>query len=85
MVYSGKIAMNVSCNAGTVTTNTMGWYAEFKVWLNERGIVKLLSIPMLKYYGYIVSNHKKGDWVVTTPKGKDIVFKRYIGVCKGMS
>ena len=43
--------MNGSCNAGTVTTNTRGWYGEFKVWLNERGISNLLSIPMLEDAG----------------------------------
>ena len=30
-VYLGKTAINGSCNAGTVTTNTRGWYGEFKV------------------------------------------------------
>ena len=83
-VFSGKTTMNGSCNAGTVTTNIKGWYSEFKVWLNERGIANLLSITMLEDAGYIVSTHTKGDWVVTTPKGKDIVFKRDKGVCKGM-
>ena len=77
-----KTAMNGSCNAGTVTTNTRGWYDEFKVWLNERGIANLLSITMLEDAGYIVSTHTKGDWVVTTPKGKKIIFKRDTGVCK---
>ena len=84
IVYSGKTAMNGSCNAGTVTTNTKGWYNEFKVWINERGISNLLSIPMLEDAGYIVSTHTKGDCVVTTPKGKKIVFKRDTGVCKGI-
>ena len=77
-VYPGKTAMNRSCNVGTVTTNTRGFYGEFKVWLNERGIANLLSIPMLENAMYIVSTHTKGDWVVTTPKGKKIVFKRDI-------
>ena len=62
--------MNGSYNAGTVTTNTRGWYGEFKVWLNERGIANLLSIPMIKDAGYIVSTHTKGDWVLTKPKGQ---------------
>ena len=56
---SGKTAMNGSYNAGTVTTNTMGWCGEFKVWLNESGIANLLSIPMIEDAGYIVSNHTK--------------------------
>ena len=40
---------------------------------------------MLEDAGYIVSTHTKGDWVVTTIKGKNIVFKWDTGLCKGMS
>ena len=76
--------MNGRCNAGTVTTNTRGWYGEFKVWLNDKGISNLLSTPMLEDAGYIVSTHTRGDWVLTTPKGKKFIFKRDTGVCKGM-
>ena len=83
-VYWGKTAMNGSCNYGTVTNNTRGWYGKFKVWLNEKGIANLLSISMLEYSGYIVYTHTKGDWVITTTKGKKIVFKNDTGVCKGM-
>ena len=76
--------MNVSCNAGTVTTNTRGRYGKLKVWLNERGIANLFYVPILENTGYIVSTHIKGDWVITTPKGKKTVFKRDTGVYKGM-
>ena len=74
-VYSGKTDMNGSCNTCTVTNTTRGWYGEFKVRLNKRGIYNLLSIPMLEDYGYIVSTHTKVDWVVTTPKSKNISSK----------
>ena len=75
--------MNSSCNVGIVTTNTRGWYSKFKVWLNERGIANLLSIPMLEDAGYIVSTQTKGLGC-NYPKNKKIVFKRDAGVCKGM-
>ena len=39
---------------------------------------------MLEDAGYIVSTHKKGDWVVPAPQGNKIVFKRDTGVCTGM-
>jgi len=45
-VHTGTATMKGSCNAGTVSTNTRGWYGEFKVWLNTKGIANLLSIPM---------------------------------------
>ena len=76
IVSSGKTAINGICNAGTVTTNTRGWYRKFKVWLNERGVANLLSIPILEYSWYIVSTHTKGDWFVTTPKVMKVIFKR---------
>ena len=44
-VYLGKTAMNGSCNAGTVTTNTRVWYSKFKVWLNERGYCQPIVHP----------------------------------------
>ena len=39
---------------------------------------------MLEAAGYIVTSHTKKDWVVFTPKGKKIVFKRDTGITKGM-
>ena len=48
------------------------------------GITNLLYVPMLESAEYIVSSHTKKDWVVFTPKGKNIFFKRDTGVCKGM-
>ena len=76
--------MNGSYNAGTVSTNTNGWYGDFQVWLNKKVIANLMSIPMLEEAGYIVSTHTKSDWVVTTPKGNNIVFKRDKDICNRM-
>ena len=83
-VHKGETTINGSCNAGTVSTNTKGWYGDFQIWLNKKGIANLLSIPMLEEEGYIVSTHTKSDWVVTTPKEKKIVFKRDTGICNQM-
>ena len=80
-VHKGDTTMNGSCNAGTVSTSNKGWYGDFQVWLNKKGILNLLSIPILEEAGYIVSTHTKSDWVVTAPKGKKIIFKRDTGVC----
>ena len=70
-VHKGKSTITGSCNAGTTSTNTPGWYGEFKVWLNEMGIFNLLLIPMPKNATYIVSTHMKK-------------FKCESGVCQGM-
>ena len=72
----GKSTMEGSCNYGTVSTNTTGWYRDFEVWLNKKGIANLLSIPMLEAAGYQVSTHSHGNGVVTSLKGKNIVFKQ---------
>ena len=39
---------------------------------------------MFEAAGYVVSSHTKKDWVVFTPKGKTIVFKRDTGITRGM-
>ena len=61
-----------------------GKYGDFQVWVNKKGIVELISIPMLEASGYIVSTHTHADWVVTTPEGKYTTFTRDKGVCTGM-
>ena len=76
--------MTGRCKAGTTVTKMKETYSDFQVWLNKKGISNLISIPMLEASGYIVSTHPHVDWVVTTPEGKDITFKRDEGVCTGM-
>ena len=51
--------MNGSFITGTTSTGTQGWYRELKVWLNRKGILNLLYIPMLKDTGYVVFIHIK--------------------------
>ena len=72
------------CNAGNMVIKMKGKYGDFQVWVNKKGIVELISIPMLEASGYIVSTHTHVYWVVTTPEGKYITFKRNKGVCTGM-
>ena len=76
--------MDGNCNAGSVLLKEKGWYKNFQVWLNDRGTVNLLSIPMLEETGYKVSTHTDGDWKVTTLRGKVIVFNRDIGIYNRM-
>ena len=77
--------MNGSFNAGTVSTNTKGWYGDFEIWLNKKGITNVLSITMIEAAGYLVSTHTRGIWMVTSLKGKKINFKQDTGVCSRMS
>ena len=77
--------MTGRCNAGTTDTKMKGTYSDFQVWLNRKGIVNLISIPMLEATGYIILTHTHVDWVVTTPEGKDITFKHDKGVCTGIT
>ena len=74
-IREGNSTIEGSCNAGTVSNNTKGWYRGFGVWLNKKGVANLLSIPMLEAAGYLVSTHTHGNCVVTSPKGKMINFK----------
>ena len=40
-IEEGNTTLSGSCNAGTVVTNTRGWWGEFQAWLNEKGIANL--------------------------------------------
>ena len=79
-VKEGKSTMNGSCNASTVSTNTKGWYWDFEVWLNTKGITNLLLVPMLEAADSLVFTYTNGNWVVTSPKRKKVIFKRGTGV-----
>ena len=54
------------------------------MWLNKHGIANLLSIPQLEKDGYKVNYSSDREWVVTTPEGKDIKFKRGTDICHRM-
>ena len=45
------------------------------MWINERGIVNLLSMPMLEEVGYKVSTHTDDDWNVITPRERSLLLK----------
>ena len=76
--------MDGNCNAWSVLPKKKGWYKNFQVWLNEQGIVNLLSIPMLEEAGYEVTTHTDDEWKVITPWGEVIVFARDTGMCNRM-
>ena len=56
----------------------------FDLWLVRNGILNLLSLPQIKADGFTVSYHTGGNWIVTTPHGKEITFhQEEDGVCRG--
>ena len=76
--------MTGSCNAGTTRITKRGFYGDLQVWRNEQGVANLISIPMLKKYGYSVSKTTNGEWKVVTPGGDTIPFKRDKGLTVGL-
>lgn len=83
-IKEGDSVMNGRCNAGVTSINKQGMYGNFKVWLNERGIANLLSIPTLEEDGYIVTTHTNGKWVVISLEEKrssSSVTRVYANVC----
>ena len=56
----------------------------FKMWINKGGIANLLSIPKLEKDGFCVTSDTHGEWIVYSPGGEKIVFKRDTGNLKGM-
>ena len=54
------------------------------MWVNEGGIANLLSIPQLEKDGFRVTSGTHGEWIMHSPRGKKLVFKRDIGNLKNM-
>ena len=52
------------------------------MWIVESGITNLLSVPHLEANVFTIDYKTKRDWVVTTPEGKEIMFKKDTGKCK---
>jgi hypothetical protein len=77
--------LQADCNAGTNFATKKGWYHDlFKLWLVRNGIANLLSLPQLEADGFTVSYHTGGNWIITTPHGKEITFHREEnGMCRG--
>ena len=72
------------CNAGTTGSREKGWLASiFHMWLVRNGIVNVLSVGQLEKDGFKISYETGGDWVVRTPNGKSLKFKRDTGMCYG--
>ena len=84
-VYKSKVTLHGSCNAGTTISSEKGYLGPFDLWLNEKGIANLLSIPQLEEEGYKVQYETDlTQWTVTTPQGKKIVFEQDSGLCNRM-
>jgi hypothetical protein len=67
--------LRADCNASTNFATKKGWYRDlFNLWLVRNGITNLLSLPRLETDGFTVSYHAGGNWIVTTPHGKEITF-----------
>ena len=52
--------MNRNCNAGTTRMIKRGYYRRLRVWLNEKFIANLISIPKLEVDGYVVRTDTNG-------------------------
>jgi hypothetical protein len=67
--------LRANCNAGTNFATEKGWYRNlFDLWLVRNGIANLLSLPQLETDRFTISYHTGGNWIVTTPHGKEITF-----------
>ena len=54
----------------------------FDMWLNNKGITHLDSIPQLEADGFRVTTDTiLTEWGVQTPQGEKVVFKRDKGMC----
>ena len=54
------------------------------MWINEGGIANLLLIPQLEKDGFRVTSDTHGEWIVHSPRGEKLTFKRDTGNLKNM-
>ena len=73
-----------NCNAGVTSSTQKGYYGKFQMWINKNGMANLLYIPCLEQEGYHIKYYSYEEWVVKTPQGVIIPFKRDTGVTRGM-
>ena len=73
------------CNAEFTSSSLKGYHGKFHLWDNDNGMENLLSIPCLEEEGYHIEYARDKKWVLKTPQGVVILFKRDTGLTKGMT
>ena len=76
--------MHGHCNAGITIASQEGWYDAWKMYLNQQGIRKLLSIPWLERDGYSIVCDAFKEWFVCALDGTKVKFQRDTGLCDRM-
>ena len=80
-VKTDMMRLKEDFNAGTTYYKCKSWWQGFHMWIVEYGITNLLSIPQLEVDGFTIDYNTKHNWVVTTPNGEEILFKKETGKC----
>ena len=80
---SGTILVG-TCNAGVTSSTQKVYYGKFHMWVNKNGMANLISIPCLEQEGYHIKYYSDDQWVVKTPQGVIIPFKRDTWVTRVM-
>ena len=70
-----------NCNAGVTKSIRKGMLGLFDMWINEKGITNILSIPQIYNNGYHITCDTLTNWVARTPQGEQIMFKRDKDIC----
>ena len=79
-VHQVSTVLKGNYNAVVSSSYEIRFFGLWEFWLNEQVISKLLSIPKLENYGYVIDYNTNRDWVVTIPEGKT-PFSRKMSVC----
>ena len=74
--------LKVYCDAVTTYSKCKGWWKGFHMWLVESGIANIIIVPQFEADGFTINYNTKRGWVITTPEGEKIVFKKDTGKCK---
>ena len=83
-MYDADTTMLGNCNYGFTLSSLKGYNGKFHMWVNKNGMANFLSIPLLEEDRSHIKYARNMDWVVTTPQGVVILFKRDTGLSEGM-
>ena len=62
-VHKSETFLYGQCNSGTMSINLKGEYSSIDCWLNDEGIAKKISTPVIKKLGFCITyDIMDNDW-----------------------
>ena len=84
-LHQHKSTLYGESNVRFLVINNKDKLGTLETWINPEVTSNIFSTPKLKKDGYKIIHDTKGEYLVYTPEGKVINFKRDYAHCKGIT